>query len=345
MGSERDREAGGYDGERRPAAAAIGLALALGGLAVLASCSGRFSAEAPAAPATGARVVVLGTAQDGGLPQPGCACVRCERAAREPAFARLVSSVAVVGSGESPPVHLLDAGPDAPRQLARLGRLGLAKPGRNPVDGVLLTHAHVGHYLGLAAFGREVMGSTRLPVHCTGRMASFLESNGPWDLLVRLGHVELRRFAPGSSVDLGAGIRVEPIPVPHRDEYSDTVGFVVRGPARSVLYLPDLDSWDRGWTSPKSPEELLSSVDVALVDGTFFSEEELPGRSRSEVPHPPMIATAERFAPLFRDGTRSLLFIHLNHSNPAADPASTESARLRALGAGVASDGLEIPLE
>jgi len=319
----------------------------------LAACASRPPESAPARPA-GARVVVLGTAQDGGLPQPGCACVRCERARREPAFARLVACAAVVGRGAPgddgvPPVHLLDAGPDLPRQLDRLAARGLARPGRNPVSGVLLTHAHVGHYVGLAAFGRETMGSRAMPVWGTARMEAFLRSNGPWDLLARLGHVEIRRLEPGVAVDLLGGVRVEPVPVPHRDEYTDTVGFVVRGPKRSVLYLPDLDSWDRGWSAARSPEDLLASVDVALVDGTFFAAEsageETPGRARAEIPHPPMLETAERFGPAFRGGSRQLLFIHLNHSNPAADPASPERARLRALGADVAEDGLEIPLE
>jgi len=291
---------------------------------------------------------VLGTGQDGGLPQAACACVHCARAGADPTYGRLVSSIAVVGRGEAPSVHLLDAGPDLPRQLARLGRLGLLRPGRNPVDGVFVTHAHAGHYLGLAQFGREVMGSTRLPVHGTARLLAFLEGNGPWDLLVRLGNVELREIRPGGgAVDLGGGVAVEAVPVPHRDEYSDTVAFVVRGPRRSLLYLPDLDSWDRGWTAALSPEDLLASVDVALVDGTFFSEEELPGRTRSEVPHPPMIATAERFASLVGRGPRRtrVLFTHLNHGNPANDPASPERARLRALGFDVVSESAEFSLE
>ena len=125
--------------------------------------------------------------------------------------------------------------------------------------------------------------------------------------------------------------------VPHRDELSDTVGFVVRGPRRSLLYVPDIDKWER-WE--RSLEDEVAAVDVAFLDGTFAAADEVPGRSLSEIPHPLVSETIARLAAKPALGRR-VLFIHLNHTNPLLWDAS----RRRALSDfRVARDGEEHPL-
>jgi pyrroloquinoline quinone biosynthesis protein B len=290
------------------------------------------------------RVVVLGTAQDGGLPQIGCEEAPCRRARRNPRFARRVASLLVVDprSGRR---YLLDATPDLPEQveLARTAspeRAGV--DGRPPLfDGIFLTHAHLGHYAGLLQLGREAYGAAGQEVLVTARMRAFLESNGPWSLLVSEGHVKLREMQPDVEIPIGDDLAVTPILVPHRDELSDTVGFLIAGPSRRVLYIPDIDKWER-WE--RRIEDVIASVDVALIDGTFFEDGEIPGRSMADIPHPFIVETLKRLAALPPGERAKIVFTHLNHTNPACDPRSAAARRIRAAGMSVARDGDVIPL-
>jgi pyrroloquinoline quinone biosynthesis protein B len=172
-------------------------------------------------------------------------------------------------------------------------------------------------------------------------MGAFLEQNGPWNLLVETGAIELHTLVPGAEVELAPDLTLTPLAVPHRDEFSDTLAFIVRGPSRSALYLPDIDQWER-WERPL--EDVLAEVDVALIDGTFYDERELPGRDRSQFPHPPMLATLERLRAAPVELRSRVLFTHLNHTNPACDPASDAADEVRRAGLGIARDGLRIGL-
>jgi len=284
---------------------------------------------------------LLGTAQDGGLPHAACSCVRCERARSDPTFKRLISSLAIVLPGAKE-VYLLDASPDIREQLDRLEDVRDAPRGRvdrAPVDGVFLTHAHIGHYTGLAFFGFEAVHSDALPVYCTERMASFLTAHAPWQQLVKLNNISLKTIADGTIVELSNDVSVEPVLVPHRDEYADTVGFKIRGPNRTLLFIPDTEPYER-WT--RSLEELLSDVDVALLDGSFYSLDELPGRDVSQIGHPLMRDTMDRLADW--NSEHEVRFIHLNHSNPALDPDAAEAREIQTRGFSVASDGDQLPL-
>src|SRR5688572_14807675 len=183
----------------------------------------------------GVRVVALGTAQDGGLPHASCSCGRCEAARRDPARRRLVASLAVLAGDRA---FLIDATPDVREQLDRVAALRSRPRGavdRAPLDGVLLTHAHIGHYLGLAFFGFEAVHTRELPVYATPRMSEFLRAHAPWSQLVGIGNVVLRQTPAGAAYELAPGLTVTPLAVPHRDELSDTVGYLLRGPRRTLL--------------------------------------------------------------------------------------------------------------
>jgi pyrroloquinoline quinone biosynthesis protein B len=202
--------------------------------------------------------------------------------------------------------------------------------------GVFLTHAHIGHYTGLMHLGREVMGARGVPVHAMPRMRAFLEGNGPWDQLVRLDNVSIVPLAADSATALSPRLSVTPFRVPHRDEYSETVGFVIEGPSRRVAFLPDIDKWDR-WERPV--EDLIRSVDAAYLDATFFDGAELPGRDIREIPHPLIVESLERFKGLAGDARARVRFIHLNHTNPALDPEGEAARRVRAAGCAIAAEG------
>ena len=261
--------------------------------------------------------MLLGVAQDGGRPQVGCELPCCSDVA-DPGLPVALGLI----DGEQR--WMIDATPALPTQLSMLG-------GR--LDGLLLTHAHLGHYTGLMYLGREALNTNGLPVYCMPRMRAFIEANGPWDQLVRFGNIELRELEADRDVELSPSLTVTPRLVPHRDEYSETVAFVGRGPTRSLLYLPDIDDWSR-W----SLQVALTEVDVALIDGTFWSDGEL-ARDMSEIPHPRVVDTLARLSELPVGERRKVRFVHLNHSNPLWDLASAEAKAVAESGAGIGRRG------
>jgi pyrroloquinoline quinone biosynthesis protein B len=295
--------------------------------------------------AQGPSLVVLGTAQDGGLPHAACSCERCARARAEPGAARRVASAAVV-AGAPAQAWLIDATPDLPAQLEDLAlRTGRPRGGvdRAPLAGLFLTHAHMGHYLGLAWLGFEAVHAQGLAVHASPRMAAFLRDNAPWDQLVRLGNIRVDELAGASPVALAGGVSVSALTVPHRDEYSDTLGFVIAGPRTRALYVPDSAPWVQ-W--PRALPEVIAAerIDIALLDGCFYSPDELPGRDLATLAHPLVVDTMDLLQPLVDGGRLRVIFTHLNHSNPAVDPGSAAAAEIRRRGFEVAIDGLTVAL-
>ena len=295
------------------------------------------------------RVVVLGIAQDGGLAQIGCDCKNCAAARRDPSRVRHVASLAI-HVPRTDHVYLVDATPDLPAQIEAIhafhhrpvGPLA-GKTDRAPVDGVLLTHAHIGHYLGLAQFGFESLSTKNMPVWASPRMAAYLRANGPWSQLVRLDNIALHEFQPGQAFQLEPGITVKPIQVPHRDEYSDTMAFLIRGPRKTLLYVPDTDTWAT-WPKPLTDVLRDEKVDIALLDGTFYSADELPDRDATKIKHPLITATMDLLQPLVKAGKVRVYFTHLNHSNPAFEPDGAAEKAIVARGFGVVAEGAELGL-
>ena len=314
----------------------------IGLLVILALAAGCESAT-EVATIDGPRLQVLGTVQDGGLPHASCRCARCSAARDDPAQARRVASLGLILPG-SDRIFLVDATPDIRAQLESLRALRrpeLTAVDRAPLDGVLLTHAHIGHYTGLAFFGYEAVHTRELELLCSGRMAAFLEGNQPWRQLIEIGNVRLAPLQPGQPQALGDGVELEAIGVPHRDELSDTVGFIFRGPRSRVLYVPDTDGWQH-WDPPI--EQVVAGVDVALLDGSFFSMDELPGRDQSTIGHPLIRETMDRLEPFVASGALRVFFTHLNHSNPALDPGDPARAEIEARGFAVLDENRLLPL-
>lgn len=300
-----------------------------------------WAAACAATPAAshGFELCVLGVAQDGGVPHLGCDRDCC--AAARASGRTLTPACLGVIDHDHGKLLLVEATPQVEAQVARLCDLaGQHDRGRQPVDAVLLTHAHIGHYLGLAQFGREVASTQALPVWCSERMAAFLCANGPWNQLVELGQLQLERAAPRTPFAPLPGLSVTAIPVPHREEFSDTMAFVLQGPQRRVLFVPDIDAWDR---APGLLDELLHGVDVAYIDGTFFDGSELPDRNLAEIRHPLMTDTMARLAGFARQHPGAVRFIHLNHTNPVLRDAGLR-ARLEAEGFRVAVEGERVAL-
>ena len=275
---------------------------------------------------------VLGVAQDGGHPQPGCTRACCTNLVE----GHLPASIAVV----DPDIRerwLVDATPAFPEQLRRLDVVAPPRTAAPGLDGLLLTHAHMGHYTGLSWLGREVMGSRGLPLYVMPRLADFLTKNGPWSQLVSLGNVAL---VVGAEVRLNARLSAQALLVPHRDELSETMAWRIQGPSRAALYLPDIDRWD---TWALRLEDVLAGVDVAFLDGTFWADGEL-SRDMKEVPHPRISETIARLAALPASERAKVRFTHLNHTNPALDPTSAAAKAVAAAGMAVAREGERVEL-
>lgn len=278
-------------------------------------------------------VLVLGTAQDAGHPQADCEKSCCREAIGDPQSQHWVASIAF-SDGEQ--FYIVDATPNFTAQLA------MAKDHfqGQKLGGIFITHAHIGHYTGLMYLGREAMSSLDVPVYVMPRMKKFLERNGPWDQLIRIHNVKLMELSDGQAVQLNA-ISITPMRVPHRDEYSETVGFRIAGPASSLLFIPDIDKWER-WNRPIG--EMALSVDHILLDGTFFSVSEIPGRNMAEIPHPFVTETIEVLSSLPNEEKKKVHFIHLNHTNPMLQPDSDEAKAVKATGMQIARRGMTFPL-
>lgn len=291
----------------------------------------------------GPYLLVLGVAQDGGCPHAGCTRECCREAWSDPSKGHLVACLAIVDPRTNQR-WIIDATPDFPAQLHMLDSIappiGEAKP--PALDGILLTHGHIGHYTGLMHLGREVMGAKGVPVFAMPRMREFLSHNGPRDQLVRLDNIAIRALEADTPVALNDRITITPIIVPHRDEYTETVGFKITGTGRSAVYIPDIDKWEK-WD--RRIEDVLAEVDVAFLDGTFFADGEILGRSMAEVPHPFVTETMKRLALLPAQQQSKVHFIHLNHTNPALKAGSDAVKDIERQGLHVAHEGDRISLE
>jgi pyrroloquinoline quinone biosynthesis protein B len=315
----------------------LGMAGAAGALAG-AGLAGTSPTEAAPVDRAEVEAVLLGSAQDGSVPHAGCRKAHCQAARANPELRRRSPCLALLDHIANQ-AFLIDAGPDLPSQLEDVP--AAMAQGRSPVSGIFLTHAHVGHYTGLIHLGRAVMSSQLLPVYCSQQMAAFLRDNGPWSLLVELENILLTPLPPGRPVRLTPRLSVTPLLVPHRAEFTDTFAYVVSGPGRKLLFLPDIDRW-QGLQPPI--EQLVEQVDIALLDGSFYSAEELPGRDMSKIPHPPVSETIERLQGVADRGERQLVFIHLNHSNLLLDADGKRLAELRARGYERGEERMRFPL-
>jgi pyrroloquinoline quinone biosynthesis protein B len=262
-------------------------------------------------------LVVLGIAQDGGIPQAG---TKEHPGWTDPAFGRLATSLALVDPS-SKQRWIFEATPDFREQLHRLDIIAPAE-GRPGLAGILLTHAHMGHYTGLMHLGHEAMGSHDVPVYAMPRMTEYLRSNGPWSQLVHYENIALVDLDQGASVQLNERLTVTPFLVPHRQEYSEVIGYRIEGPNRSALFIPDIDGWEEWDEAGTRIEEMIAQVDVAYLDGTFFANGDIPGRDMSGFPHPFIAHSMDRFAKLPPEEKAKVRFIHLNHTNPALWPDS-----------------------
>ena len=307
-----------------------------------AGCADLSSLENQASSSCGVEFVILGIGQDGGAPQIGNPS---DPAWTDPSLTLWSASGALVDHRHSSR-YLFEATPDLRQQMNLLD--SISNGGKAPLglSGVFLTHAHIGHYAGLMFAGHESIGTKGLKVFSLPRMQHYLENNGPWDQLVAYKNIDLISITPNKTVVFNDDLSVTAYLVPHRDEYSETAGYVVEGPSKSVLFLPDIDAWDPWETEFNTRiEDMISEVDVAYLDATFFDNNELPGRDMSKIPHPRVADSMDRFENLPQVEKNKIRFFHINHSNKIRYSSSKQYNSVQQRGFKVARRGERVCLD
>ena len=274
---------------------------------------------------------ILGVVQDGGMPHLGNNKTCCENIKQD----KYVTSLMLMNNKNNES-FLFDASPDINKQLNFMGdRI------KKDLKGIFLTHAHIGHYTGLMYFGREALNSKLVNVYAMPRMKKFLEENGPWSQLVSLQNISIIELSNESKISIDSNVIVQPVEVPHRAEFSETVGYKIYGPNKTALFIPDIDKW---YLWEKSIVDEIKQVDYAIIDATFYDSKEVNYRDISEIPHPFVTESMDLFDSIDIKEKNKIYFIHLNHTNPLINKDSYQYKLVRSKGYNVAEEGMKLNL-
>ena len=274
---------------------------------------------------------ILGVVQDGGMPHLGNNKTCCENIKQD----KYVTSLMLMNN-ENNESFLFDASPDINKQLNFMG-----DKIKKDLKGIFLTHAHIGHYTGLMYFGREALNSKLVNVYAMPRMKKFLEENGPWSQLVSLQNISIIELSNESKISIDSNVIVQPVEVPHRAEFSETVGYKIYGPNKTALFIPDIDKW---YLWEKSIVDEIKQVDYAIIDATFYDSKEVNYRDISEIPHPFVTESMDLFDSIDIKEKNKIYFIHLNHTNPLINKQSDQYKLVRSKGYNVAEEGMKLKL-
>ena len=280
-------------------------------------------------------ITVLGNVQDAGYPHIGCEKNCCNKNFNSSAV-NFVTSLGVTDLVDNKS-FLFEATPDISKQLKFLNNNYSSS---TIVDGVFITHAHIGHYTGLMYFGREALGAHKVPVYVMPRMKQFLESNSPWNQLIDLDNIQLREIFKNKKITISKNLIIVPFTVPHRDEFSETVGYKIIGPNKSALFIPDINKWSL-WDKDIVAE--VKDVDYAFLDATFFKDGEV-NRSMDEIPHPFIVETINLFKNESIQVKNKIHFIHFNHTNISLQYKNPVIDSIRKLGYNFARFGDQLSL-
>ena len=264
-------------------------------------------------------LIVLGTVQDAGSPHMACKKKCCKKLFINPDPTRKVVSLGLVDPANNK-TWIIESTPDFPVQC-KLIKDEAGFSNKETPDGIFLTHAHIGHYSGLMYLGREAMNSNDVPVYAMTRMKGFLIQNGPWNQLVNIRNIKINNIDNNQTLELSNQLSITPFLVPHRDEFSETVGYLISSSKKKIVFIPDIDKWGK-WN--QDIKTLVKNADLVFIDGTFYDASEINNRDMSEIPHPFIVESMELFKDLSLREKAKITFIHLNHTNPLLDPTSNQ---------------------
>lgn len=274
--------------------------------------------------AAGVSVTILGTAQDGGIPQAGCSCQRCLDAHRDLKLRKYPVSLGILGVDGTK--HIIEITKNLSEQLV------IWTPDQNELfipETVSITHLHLGHIEGIGQLGKPVMGLREVDVYLSPKNKDILDNRSDIVLMGEEGNIRTHSkdfYDPFEPKD-GCGFSLQFIPIPHRSELGDNAAIIIKAEGKSILFMPDQDSWDDtlDYHSKDNIRDFLKMFDIdeALIDGTFWSIDELPRRDISKIPHPTIQETIQLLGRK-RKGDPEISFLHLNHSNPVNDLGSEQ---------------------
>ena len=278
--------------------------------------------------------MVLGTAQDGGYPHIGCRKKCCQPAWIDLNKKRFIASLSIIDR-QSEKCWIIDMSPDIKSQLNMI--MDFLKIDNIPkIEGIFLTHAHIGHYSGLLELGKEALNTHNIPLYVMPEMENFIKTNNPFKFLISSKNVSINSIEENKEISLTSTISINPFLVPHRNELSETVGYQIFSNDKKIIYLPDIDSWDE-WD--QNILNLIENNDILLLDGTFYDKDEIDNRNISEIPHPSICESLNFFSGLNRDNRNKIFFTHLNHTNTAIKEGHESRRFLNSEGYHIANDG------
>lgn len=284
-------------------------------------------------------LIVLGTIQDAGSPQVGCTKDCCKKLFLQPDKDRMVVSLGLIDAANNKK-YIFEATPGFTQQAKLLKSFSAFNSKETP-DGIFITHAHIGHYTGLMYLGKEALNADSIPVYAMPRMKNFLEQNGPWSQLVKNKNITLQELNDQTEIRLTNNLKVIPFTVPHRDEFSETIGYIIIGPNKKVLFIPDIDKWQK-WNT--NIIDAIANVDYAFIDGTFYDAAEINNRDISTIPHPFIIESMALFKDLSAAEKKKIYFIHFNHTNLVINKKSNQYRQVVQNGFNVAGVNMVFPL-
>jgi pyrroloquinoline quinone biosynthesis protein B len=299
-------------------------------------------------------VLLLGVAAGGGLPQWNCACANCQQARNGGILPQTQSSVAV--GDEAGNWFLINASPDLPVQMRTYPALA-PHPGssrNSPIAGVFLTSADVDHVLGLLSL-RE---GSALHIHTTPAIEQAVVILGVTTVLQSFCGVVWHQATDGGFAALRgndgreSSLCVRILPLSGRaPRYA---GAKSQGGVFTIaLQFRDKRTGGRLLVAPgvealSGPlQDAAKESDAVLMDGTFWSEDELR-RVRADAPG----ASAMGHLPI-KDGTlpflsaltsRFRVYVHINNTNPIFAPDSPEHKMVKSAGLIIGHDGLSFDL-
>lgn len=273
---------------------------------------------------SGVSVTILGTAQDGGIPQAGCSCRRCLDAHRDLKLRKYPVSLGILGVDGTK--HIIEITKNLSEQLV------IWTPDKNELfipETVSITHLHLGHVEGIGQLGKPVMGLREVEVYLSPKNKDVFDNRSDIVLMEDEGNIRThsKNFNHPFEPKDGCGFSLEFIPIPHRSELGDNAAIIIKAEGKSILFMPDQDSWGEtlDYHSKENIRDFLKMFDIdeALIDGTFWSMDELPRRDISKIPHPTIQETIQLLGSK-REGDPEISFLHLNHSNPVNDLGSEQ---------------------
>jgi pyrroloquinoline quinone biosynthesis protein B len=307
-------------------------------------------------------IKILGAASDGGFPSWNCACRNCSEMRNGVLRGKAQTQIAF--SPISGVWFLAGASPDLRAQILAAPELCPSGelPGHSPIAGVFLFDAAVASVAGLLhlrelqnyfifatpAVQRIVKNENRIfkVLDCAGQSVQWQSLSGKRRIGCHLS--ENSGDAPTffyTAIPLGGNYPEYASEGDPRERPADeaSIGLLLEQANKKLLLAPSISGRHSEWI------KIAASVDVALLDGTFWSDEELIATGRAnktarELDHLPLSGAEGLLAQYPKDARGRKVLIQMNHTNPILDESSDEHRAVVEAGFEIAYDGMEIEL-